>query len=216
MRNIVIFGCGGHGREILQLLRAINAVDPTWHIAGFLVDPEFSSLQAVRGIQVETDPATFGPPGSWECVIGIGSPAARRSIAARLAKLGIDQFPALVDPSAKIGEYVVLGPGTVVCASVVATTDIRIGAHVHVNIAATVSHDTVIGDFSTIGPGVNISGHVSIGVGVEVGVGAVVIPGIVIGDEAVIGAGAAVVRSIPAGCTAMGVPARVVRSPAQT
>ena len=49
----------------------------------------------------------------------------------------------------------------------------------------------------------------TVGEGALVGIGASVAPGCAIGARATVGAGAAVVRDIPAGATAVGVPARV-------
>ena len=49
-----------------------------------------------------------------------------------------------------------------------------------------------------------------IGAGVEIGAGAKVLGPITIGDGARIGANAVVVCDVPAGCTAVGIPARVV------
>jgi serine O-acetyltransferase len=51
-----------------------------------------------------------------------------------------------------------------------------------------------------------------IGDGVTIGVGASVLGGVTVGDGARIGAGAVVISDIPAGATAVGVPARVVES----
>ena len=57
----------------------------------------------------------------------------------------------------------------------------------------------------------NIQGP-TIGRGVNVGTGAKIIGPIKIGDEAFIGANAVVINDIPAGATAVGMPARVVGS----
>ena len=43
---------------------------------------------------------------------------------------------------------------------------------------------------------------------------AIVLPGITIGDGAVVGAGSVVTRDVPAGATAAGNPARIVRAAA--
>ena len=51
-----------------------------------------------------------------------------------------------------------------------------------------------------------------IGSGVYIGAGAKVLGGVVIGDGARIGANAVVLSDVPAGCTAVGVPARVIGS----
>jgi len=43
-----------------------------------------------------------------------------------------------------------------------------------------------------------------------IGAGATLLPGVVIGEDAVIGAGSVVTRDVPAQCTVMGVPAKIV------
>lgn len=55
------------------------------------------------------------------------------------------------------------------------------------------------------------SSPVMIGKKVWVGENVCILPGVTIGDGAIIGAGAVVTKSIPAGCIAVGNPARVVR-----
>jgi serine O-acetyltransferase len=50
-----------------------------------------------------------------------------------------------------------------------------------------------------------------IGDRVDIGVGAVILGGVTIGDDAAIGANAVVLRDVPAGCIAVGVPARILR-----
>jgi maltose O-acetyltransferase len=52
---------------------------------------------------------------------------------------------------------------------------------------------------------------ISIADNVWLGAGAIVCPGVSIGEDTVVGAGAVVVRDLPAGVVAVGVPARVVR-----
>lgn len=51
---------------------------------------------------------------------------------------------------------------------------------------------------------------VQIGANVWIGSGAIILPGVNVGDDAIIGAGAVVTRSVPAGATVVGNPARSV------
>lgn len=60
-------------------------------------------------------------------------------------------------------------------------------------------------------PSVNISGEVEIGEAVYVGTGAKIINQLKIGDNTIIGAGAVVAKDLPANCTAVGVPAKVIK-----
>jgi serine O-acetyltransferase len=76
-----------------------------------------------------------------------------------------------------------------------------------------------IGDSCTLYQGVTLGGtrreqgkrHPTLGNNVVVGVGASVLGSIEIGDNSLIGAGAVVLRPVPANCTAVGVPAKLVR-----
>ncbi len=52
---------------------------------------------------------------------------------------------------------------------------------------------------------------IEVGAGAWLGSGVTVLDGVAIGDRAVIGAGAVVRHAVPAGATAVGVPARLVR-----
>ena len=78
---------------------------------------------------------------------------------------------------------------------------------------------TVIGDNCTIYHGVTLGGtgkdtgkrHPTLGNNVLIGAGTKVLGPVYIGDNARIGAGSVVLKNLPANCTAVGVPAEVVR-----
>ena len=78
---------------------------------------------------------------------------------------------------------------------------------------------TEIGDNCTIYHGVTLGGtgkdtgkrHPTLGNNVLIGAGTKVLGPVYIGDNARIGAGSVVLRNLPANCTAVGVPAEVVR-----
>lgn len=76
------------------------------------------------------------------------------------------------------------------------------------NFGCTVGHNSVIKNYSAFMLSVNISGEVTIGEGVYVGTGAKIINQLEIGEYTIVGAGAVVSKTLPARCTAVGVPAR--------
>jgi serine O-acetyltransferase len=77
-----------------------------------------------------------------------------------------------------------------------------------------------IGDDCTLYHGVTLGGtswnkgkrHPTLGKGVVVGAGAKILGPIEVGDGAKVGSNAVVVKSVPAGATAIGIPARIVES----
>jgi serine O-acetyltransferase len=84
-----------------------------------------------------------------------------------------------------------------------------------------IGETAVVADDVSILHGVTLGGtgaqrgdrHPKIGKGVLIGAGASVLGNIEIGDYAKIASGSVVLRPVPSGCTAAGVPARVVNCP---
>ncbi|QDU56899.1 serine O-acetyltransferase [Aeoliella mucimassa] len=62
----------------------------------------------------------------------------------------------------------------------------------------------------TLGEGGSIPGFPKLGGHVDVGAGAKILGGVIVGDHARIGANAVVLEDVPAGATAVGIPARIV------
>ena len=120
--------------------------------------------------------------------------------------------PAVVAASATVSPQAMLGPGTVVLEHAHVGPSARLGVGVIVNTAAIVEHDCVVGDGAHIAPGAALLGAARIGTGTFVGAGARVLPGIELCADVTVGAGAVVTRSVPAGMTVVGVPARLVHS----
>jgi sugar O-acyltransferase (sialic acid O-acetyltransferase NeuD family) len=211
-KRLVIFGAGGFGREVLQLVRDINEVAPAWDCEGFLVDSKYAGGgTTVQGLPILGDLVWLSQNPDAQVVIAVGSPAAKRHIASRIRKTCENAFATLVHPRAWVGQHVEIGEGSILCAGALITTDIRIGRHVHVNIGATIGHDAVLGDFVTLNPSVNVSGNVKLEEGVEVGTSSVLIPGSVVGCWSIIGAGSIVTKSLPRDVTAVGAPAKAIK-----
>ena len=86
-----------------------------------------------------------------------------------------------------------------------------IRGNVIINTGASVDHDCLIDEGAHICPGVRLAGNVSVGRGTWVGIGSTVIQKVSIGQESVIGAASLVLKDIPSGVVAYGVPAKVIR-----
>lgn len=209
MRPLVIVGAGGHGREVLDVVEAMNATKPVYELLGFLDDtggdPE---VLGRRGV------AVLGGIDALRSVdalylIGIGAADARRRIDGRASSWGREAAVA-VHPDATVGSDVAMGPGCVIAAGARVTTNVRLGRHTHLNLNCTVAHDCRLGDYVTVSPGANVSGRVLLEDDVTVGAGAVIRERVVVHTGTVVGAGAVVVRDLPEFVTAVGVPATPV------
>jgi sugar O-acyltransferase (sialic acid O-acetyltransferase NeuD family) len=204
---LVIVGAGGHGRELLDIVEALNASAPTFEFVGFLDDghPDADVLARRRADLVGRVERLTTLDVCY--LIGIGSPETRQRIDAYASSLGREAAQA-IHPEASLGSDVRLGPGAVLAAGARVTTNVSFGRHVHLNVNATVSHDCVLGDYVILNPGATVCGNAVLGDGVTIGTGATVIQGRTVGNGTVVGAGAVVVSDLPPGITAVGVPAR--------
>jgi sugar O-acyltransferase (sialic acid O-acetyltransferase NeuD family) len=210
--RLAIVGAGGHGREVLDVVEAINRETPTFEVLGFVADHADDATLARRGAAHlgSLDDLVSGRilDADVNLVLAIGDPTTRELLARQLGPRGSVWVPALVHPLASLGSDVSLGDGTVVAAGARITTNVRVGMHVQVNVNAVISHDCTVADHATLSPGALVNGAASIGAGALLGTGAVITPGRKVGERAVVGAGAVVVADVPPGVTAVGVPAQ--------
>ncbi len=212
MRDIVIVGASGFGKEVAFLIEDIVAREPQWRIAGFLDDSPAKQGTTCLGYPVLGGTEWLKDHPGWACAVGVGDPRVRRRIVRRIEGFGVDvEFPCLVHPSVVAHRSVRMDDGVIICAGNILTVEVSLGRHVHLNLMNTVGHGAVLGEFCTVYPGVNISGDVILEAGVSLGTGGEVIQGLRIGAGTVVGAGATVVRDLPSNVVAVGCPAKPVR-----
>lgn len=209
-KGIAIFGAGGFGREVLMLLHQINDASPTWQISGFYDDQPQTSVNGFGYLGTLEELNQVAEP--LAVVLAVGDSQTRARIRSRIINPLIS-FPTLIHPSVSLRpyQYVSLGEGCVVCQGAIFTTNITIGPFGLINLSCTVGHDVRMADFCSLMPRVNLGGFVSLAPAVYLGTNATVLPSVQIGEATKVGAGAVVVKNLPARCTAVGVPAHVIK-----
>jgi serine O-acetyltransferase len=123
----------------------------------------------------------------------------RETLAFYLQSRVSEQFDVDIHPATQVGSGVFLDHGS----------GIVIGETATIGDDVSIMQGVTLGGVST-DPG---DRHPKIGKGVLLSVGAKVLGNIKIGDYAKIAAGAVVLKEVPAGCTAVGVPAHLVNCP---
>jgi len=213
-QGLLIFGAGAHAREC-----ALIALDSGHErrLMKFCVDQAYLGARELAGIEVLTLSEAANLLVNYEAIIAIGHPAARSQARDRLAAAGF-RFTRLVSPFTRIAEDTRLDEGVVVFPGAVVSTGVHLGEHVHVNAHAGISHDCVVGSFTTISPGATICGHVEIGDHVFFGAGATAVNGtqakpLRIGRRAIVAAGACVIADVDDGERVRGLPARPFGQP---
>lgn len=212
MKDLIIIGASGFGREIAWLVERINKVEPTWNLIGFVDDNAEIQNTEINGYRVlgTSDDVIKYPDPYYICAVGASR--TRERIINRVKQINPNiKFGTVIDPSVEVSNLVTIGEGTIICANTIITVNISIGSHVIINLDCTVGHDAILNDFVTLYPSVNVSGMTNIGYCSELGTGMQIIQGKTVGEYSIVGAGAVVVKDIPSRCTAVGSPAKPIK-----
>ncbi|EIM05709.1 serine O-acetyltransferase [Planococcus antarcticus DSM 14505] len=209
MKQIVIIGAGGFGREVAWLIERINQVKEEWNLIGFVDDDKEIQGKEVNGYKVIGNIEWLKEKEVY-VVNAIGDPIVKKKVISRLEG-SKNIYPVLIDPNVIYSNSVSFGEGSIICAANILTTDIQVGSHVIINLDCTIGHDATLGDYTTVLPSVNVSGFVETAECVSIGTGSAVIQGVKIGANTVVGAGSVVVKELPANCVAVGAPAKPIK-----
>lgn len=210
MKDIIIVGAGGFGREVAWLIEDINYKSNQWNLLGFLDDNAELHGKSLNNIPVLGSIEWLNGKNDIYYVCAIGNPQIKENLVHKCDSYGA-KAATLIHPSVIISKYNEIGDGCIICAGSIITVNIRIGNHVIINIDCTIGHDAIIEDFCTILPSVNVSGAVHLNRNCDIGTGSSIIQGIEIGECTIVGAGAVVAKDLPSNCTAVGVPAKPIK-----
>lgn len=209
-RRLFLVGAGALARELMSWIPFDTPAWTEWEFAGFLSDNADSLRdypEYVPGVVAKI--ADFQPQAGDGFIMAIADPKTKLQIAQQLEARGA-QFLNFVHSSALIARHVKLGRGVVICPNTVVSCHAQIGDFVEINLASTVGHDAKIGAGCTLSAHVDITGFAVLEEGVFLGSHASVLPKAKVGAYAKVGAGTVVLRSVNAGATVMGVPAKQI------
>jgi sugar O-acyltransferase (sialic acid O-acetyltransferase NeuD family) len=204
-KPVYLLGCGGHGRVVLDALRAAGIT-----VHG-IIDGALPRGERVGGVAIvggDDYLAQLDPRAAALCIgVGVMPGKPRRAQLFASCESGGFQLIDVIHPSAIISPRHAFGVGIQVLAGAVVQPAVSVGDNVIINTRASIDHDCIIENNVMIAPGATVCGEVRIGAGAYVGAGAVILPGVQIGRDATIGAGSIVTRDVDQGATVTGNPA---------
>lgn len=205
-KAVVLIGLGGHALVVLDALRSAGR-----EVAGYCDrEPRTAFASGLLYFGEEASPVGKKALFTHEFLVTIGDNALRQRVSTGLKAGGFTESAAAVHATATFGSGVSFGAGTQVQGGVFVNARAVIGRGVILNTACIVEHECLIEDFVHIAPGAVLAGNVKVGTGAFIGANATIIQGITIGENAIVGAGAVVLRDVPAGCTVVGNPAKIL------
>ena len=203
MKDLIIVGAGGFGREAYHLAKTIGL----WNIKGFIDD----NLNALDGVRCDSQ--IIGTIKDWNIsenevfAIGIASPKIKEIVSKSLKERGA-KFVTLIHPRAMVYETADIGEGCVIGGMSNIGDCAKVGNFVNVA-GSVVGQDSIIDDYSTTTAFVNIV-SAKIGKRVFIGSHSVVLNGKKVGDDAFVCAGSIVMSNVKPGVKVMGYPAKKI------
>lgn len=211
-----IYGASGCGRSLMPVARQQLARESDASEIVF-IDDALESVAEVNAHRAMNYLAFLNETASEKYVqIAIANSHVREKIAQRLKMDGIHLWSIIAD-NVVLMDQLELAEGSGLSPFVTIGSNVKIGKCFHANLYSYVEHDCVIGDFVTFAPGVKCNGNINIHDHAYIGAGAMIKQGtsdqpLVIGAGTIVGMGAVVTKSVPAGVTVVGNPARILTS----
>jgi len=197
--EIIVYGGGGHGKSVIDLIRAQGK----YNVVGVIDDGLKKSVE-VMGIPVigggDQLPrlAKDGVRLAVNAVGGIGDIANRIQVFQRLLDAGFS-FPTIIHPTAFVEHTANLSQGVQVFPHAYIGSETEVGFGAIINTAAVVSHDCRLGAYVNVAPGALLAGAVTLEEGVLIGMGVTLNLNLTIGSRARIGNSAVVKEDVPPG-----------------
>jgi len=210
MKDLVIIGAGGFGRETLALVEEINDAKPTWNFVGFIADSSDGTIPEGYEVIGNVEYLKSMNPKPY-AVIAIASAAVRERIANECGAAGVP-FATLIHPNVSFkGSLCTVGEGSILCDRVCLAVNAHVGKHCIMNMGSGLGHDTVLGDYVSMMSETITGGDTVIGKGSYFGLRCTIINQINITENCTFGAGAVVVKDATVPGTYVGVPAKLIK-----
>lgn len=208
MKDLIIVGAGGFGREAYYLAKRINQEKKKWNIKGFINDIPDALYGYNCDLSIIGTIRDYIPSENEVCVIAIANPIGKERVYNMLKSRGA-QFTNLLSPTAIINPTAQIGEACVITGFSSIGDNAKLGNCVHIA-GSMIGQDATIDDFSTTTGFANIT-SAKIGKRVFVGSHAVILNDIVVEDDAFVCAGSIVFNKVKSGTKVFGNPAKKFR-----
>ena len=187
MKEIIILGAGGTGREVMEFCEDIFS-DENYRIKGFLsdvldvldgLDVPYPLLGTIKDYKIQEDD---------RFILAIGDVAGRRKIAENILAQG-GKFLTFIHPSAQVCRSAKIGQGVIIFPFAYVGANATVGDYCFINLWAACAHDAVLGKFSELAPYSALSGGAQTGEECFLCIHSVVAPKTKIGNRVIISQG---------------------------
>ena len=209
MKNLIIIGARGAGREVYAIALVTKEYNKEYVIKGFL-DDKIDALDNMEGYPpIISSVEDYIPQKDDVFVCALGDPYFRRIYAEKIIFKG-GVFINLIAKSASIGKNTKIGKGCIIHADTTLTCDIVLGDFVYVQAKCIIGHDAIIGNYCHLNSYSFVGGYCELEDMCVMHPKATLLPHKKMFKGSIIGANSVAIRNVKAGTTVMGVPAKKI------
>jgi sugar O-acyltransferase (sialic acid O-acetyltransferase NeuD family) len=214
MKNLLIIGARGFGREIYNSAMESIGYNKDFIIKGFLDD----KLDVLDGYK--DYPAIIDSVENYSIQIddificALGEVKYKKYYSEIIIRKG-GNFTTIIHKDAYLSKNTIIGKGCIILAGARVHCDVKIGNFVTLQPYAIIGHDVIIEDWSHINALADCGGFSRIGKGVTLHTTCFVLPKVIVEDNATVGAGSVVLNNVKAGTTVFGIPAKPILVPSK-
>lgn len=207
-KDIYIVGAGTYGETMFELAEILG-----YKVKGFFDEDDQKIGKFLMGVEVI---GKFSKLIDLEIqnklfIVAIGSNSVRYNIMMKINQLG-GNTPTLIHPTAVISPSADIGNGVYIQANAYIWTKVKINHFCIVSPNVVIAHHSTIGRACLISTLTGVGASIKINDKVFIGMGVTIVTGVsMIGESTIVGAGAVVLKDLPANCTAVGIPANIIK-----
>lgn len=205
--KLAIYGSGGIGQEVSELVDEINKVHSLWSEV-YIVDDN-SSKAEVKIRNYKEFLKFINDKEEIYFVIAVGEPSIRELLFDKVKRDGF-KLAVLVHPNSFISKQAKLGEGVVICFGSFISHHVTLNENVYIQPNVVVGHDSFIDRHTIVSPGASIGGSVTIGNTTFVGLNASIKEKINIGSNAIVGMGCSLNIHVESDTIVIGNPAKII------
>lgn len=206
MKQLLILGAGGMGKEIYYTARHSIGYGTEFVVKGFLDFPnpnwDTNIYPPILGIE---DDYEIQPDDVFTC--SIGDVHLKHKVCEKMKARGA-KFQTLIFDNVQIRENVKIGDGCIIDSYAHIGSDAVIGENCLIQMYSGIAHDCKVGDYCRIDVRAQLVGGVQLGNNVTIHTNSIISHGVTIGDDAKVGALSFVIRKVKPGITVQGNPAK--------
>lgn len=210
MKELLIIGARGWGREVYNMLPNCIGYETEFTVKGFL-DDKADALDGMPGYpSIISSVEDYQPKPNDVFVCALGDARWKRHYAELIMAKG-GKFINIIHETVVIERNSTIGNGCILCKQVFISCDSQIGDFVTMQPYCAIGHDSSIGNYCYLGGRVFTSGGAIIGESTEVHTNAIILPSVKVGNNCMVAAGSVVIRKVKDGTTVYGNPAKVFK-----